>query len=404
VNASVAAPPDRPPMTFRRRLAILTILFLVASMAILGVLEGGARLMGARPGRRRVFDAERGWIYAPNTVFQYFTTQGRIHASVDGEGFRPTLAGADTPGAPAIVCLGDSYTFCGESPDDGTWPEFMSRELARKGLPCRAVNRGCTGYSSMQSLVALRRELSRSGGPSPVGGVLYLFCLNDPLENFVADRPHLSRDELAGAPGSSGSWDPKEYPPDDPPPRSLRVLLRDLRAPSAFVTSLRAEAPDDSPAAFMAGAATYADLYGPRCREFLDTPVFQEGIRQVLRKLRKECASRGAPLFVSTCIAPAWDTPGVARQEFAAMLNWSAERMEAQVADYHAALDRVRQLAAEEGATFIDVRGCLDGMKYREYAAASNDWHFSTEANERIGKALADRLFPHLARSAAAPP
>src|SRR6185295_12235344 len=121
---------------------------------------------------------------------------------------------------------------------------------------------------------------------------LYLFCLNDPLENFVSDRPHLRRDEMAGAPGSSGSRDSKEYPPDDPPPRSLSVLLRDLRAPSAFVTSLRAEAPEDSPAAFAAGAATYAELYGPKCRELLDTPDFQEGLRQVLRKLRKECASR----------------------------------------------------------------------------------------------------------------
>jgi len=403
VNASVAAPPDRLPLTLRRKLAILTILTLVASMAIGGVLEGGARLAGMRPGRRRVFDAERGWIYVPNTVFQYLATQGRVHVSVNGEGFRPTLAGADNPAAPALVCVGDSYTFCGESPDDGTWPEHMSRELARKGFACRAVNLGITGYSSMQSLVALRRELRRSGGASPVGGVLYLFCLNDPLENFVADRPHLSRDEVGGPPGPSGSLDPKEYPPDDPPARSLRIFLRDLRAPSAFLNGIKSERPEDTPAAYAAGAATFAELYGPRCREFLDTPVFQEGIRHVLRKLRKECASKGAPLFVSTCIAPAWDTPGAARQEFSAMLNWSAERMETQVADYHAALDRVRQLSAEEGATFIDIRGCLEGMKFREYAAASNDWHFSTAANERIGRAVADRLFPRLAGPKGAP-
>jgi len=388
-------------MTLRRKLAIFAILSTVALVSIAVVLEGGARMMGIRAGRRRVFDAQRGWTYVPNTVFQYISTKGRIIASVDGEGFRPTVAGADQADAPALVCLGDSYTFCGESPDDRTWPEFMAREMARKGLPCRAVNRGVTGYSSIQSLVALRHELRKSAGEAPPKGVLYLFCLNDPGENFEPDRPHLDRAEFAGSPASIDMWKPKEHPPADPPPRSLRVILRELRSPSAFINALKTAVPNQSPAAFSAGAATYADLYGPTCREFLDSAVHQEGVRYALRELRKECAARGVPLFVSSCVAPAWDRPGVARQEFSDLVKWSRERMEAQVADYNGAIDFLARMAEEEGATFIDVRGCMDGMKYREYAAASDDWHFSEAANERIGKAIADRLFPHLAGTSA---
>lgn len=388
-------------MTFRRKFAIITILTLVAMTAIFGVLEGGARLVGVRAGRRRDFDPERGWVYVPNTVFQFYTTQGRVHASVDDEGFRPTIAAAEDAGAPAIVVLGDSYTFCGESPDDRTWPEFMSRELARQGFPCCSVNRAVTGYSSMQSLVALRHELRRSGGVSRPRAVLYMFCLNDPPENFEPDRPHLKRADFSGPPASPESRNPKEFPPAGPPPRTLRLILRDIRSRSAFINGIKDGPAEASPAGFAAGAATYADLYGPRCREFLETPCFQEGIRYILRELRKECESRGASLFVSSCITPAWDAPGESRRDFCAMVNWTEEKMNAQVAAYHGALDLLGKMAGEAGATYIDVRGALDGMKYREYSAAPDDWHFSAAANERIGKAVADRLFPHLAGSSA---
>src|SRR5262245_12863300 len=158
-------------MTRRRKLAILAVLSTAALVGMLLALEGGAYLIGFRPHRQRVYDAELGWTYKPGTVFQYMATGGRIHASVDSSGFRPSVAGREQD--PALLCLGDSFTFGGESPDDRTWPECLARSLAGKGYPCRAVNRGITGYSPVQGLLILRRVLKDEAAARRIRAVIY---------------------------------------------------------------------------------------------------------------------------------------------------------------------------------------------------------------------------------------
>src|SRR5262245_49468993 len=125
-------------MTRRRKVAIVTLLSVAGFLGISAVLEGGARLLGFQPRsvRRhswlRRFDPVIGWTYKPASRFQFATSRGVIHASTDGDGFRPLVGNADTD-APVILCIGDSFTFGAESPDDRTWPECLSRVLA-----CRA--------------------------------------------------------------------------------------------------------------------------------------------------------------------------------------------------------------------------------------------------------------------------
>ena len=111
-------------MTRRRKVAVIAILSSVAFVVILTVLEGGARLLGyqARSVRRfywlRQYDPVLGWAYKPGSKFEFATTRGVIHGSTDGEGFRPLVGSANDSECPVILCLGDSFTFGGESPDD----------------------------------------------------------------------------------------------------------------------------------------------------------------------------------------------------------------------------------------------------------------------------------------------
>jgi lysophospholipase L1-like esterase len=396
VSASDPQGSVRPPISRRRKAAILAILTSVTLVVFLGILEGGARLLGYLPASVKRFDSERGWTYEPNSAFQFVTIHGRVRVSVDGEGFRPLVAGKEDTGSPLIVCVGDSYTFCEESADDRTWPERLALELSGKGYRCRAMNRGMTGYSPLQSLAALRHELRRDGGAPGLKAVVYFFCINDPQEIFQPDRPHWDPADFSRPPASPGAWSPNVIPPA-PPAWSLASQWKRFKGRFAFIKAVRYSSVDGSVESFKAGGGIYMDAFLPHYQEFLGTPSHQEGMRAALRELRQECASRGVPLFVAPVIMPAWDRPGESRGELAGLLGWSGEKMDAQASAYHSAIDLLGKLAGEAGATFIDLRGTLDGMKYREYAAAPLDWHFSAEANGRIGKALAEGLLPHLA-------
>ena len=66
--------------------------------------------------------------------------------------FRPRL---DYPGAPVILCLGDSHTFGVGVPADRTYPVQLERLLTDQGLPVNAVNLGVPGQNTSQ----IRRNL-----------------------------------------------------------------------------------------------------------------------------------------------------------------------------------------------------------------------------------------------------
>ncbi|HKS17499.1 MAG TPA: GDSL-type esterase/lipase family protein [Planctomycetota bacterium] len=381
-------------MTRRRRVAIIAILSSVAFVVIAGVLEGGARLLGyqARSVRRfywlREYDPVLGWVYKPDSRFEVVTSRGVTHGSTDGEGFRPLVGGANDPAGPVILCLGDSFTFGGESPDDQTWPECLSRILAARGHPCRALNRGVSGYNSLQSLLLLRQTLSRDSRASKIRAVIYLSCFNDPYENFEEDRPHFEAADLKAG-------NPRVLPPRPSQLDRKRSLVRTIRDRSAFLNAIRPESVDFSAEAFRTGAKVNIGYFSPMFPPFLSSESFQEGMRYALRELKKECEARGVPLLVASCVVQPLDDP-VARREFAGYVGWSATELEAQVAAYQASFQLVKRLVEETGSTYVELRGCLAGLSYRDSLASPANCHYSVASNERIAGVLADALQRHL--------
>lgn len=388
-------------MTRRRKVAIVAILSSIGLVTIATVLEGGARLLGfrARSVRRyswlRQYDPVLGWVYKPDSKFEVATTRGVIHGSTDGEGFRPLVGNANDPACPVILCLGDSYTFAAESPDHRTWPECLSRALAGRGRPCKVLNRGVTGYSPLQTLLVLRQTLARYPQASKTRAVMYLYCFNDPSENFEENRPHFESADRAETLASFKAGNPRVLPPLPFHPERKRSFFQGIRDRSAFLNAIRPEGKDFSVEAFRTGAKDSTKYFAPMFPEFLSKKSLQEGMRYTLRELKKECDARGLPLLVASCVVPALDNPDN-RREFAEYVGWSASEMESQVAGYQATFQLVQRLVEETGAAYIELRGCLNGLSYRDSVASPDDWHYSVDANERIGSALVDRLQRHL--------
>ena len=384
-------------MTRRRKAAIIAILSSAAFVLIATVLEGGARLLGYRDravkrySLLRRFDPVVGWVYQPHSEWQVATTRGLIYGTTDGDGFRPLVGSANDSAGPVILCLGDSYTFGAETPDDRTWPECLSRALAAKGRPCRVLNRGVTGYNSLQSLLVLRQTLARDPRASKLRAVIYLYCYNDPSENYEENRPHFESADRAETLASLKAGQARVLPPAPFHPDRARSFLRSVRDRSAFINAIHPEEKDLSEEAFKAGARRSVKYFPPMFPAFLSKEPLQEGMRHAFRELKKECDARGVPLLVASCVVQALDDPG-ARREFAGYVGWSASQAEDQVAAYQASLELVKRLVEETGARHVDLRGCLGGLSYRDTLAGPNNWHYSVDTNERIAGVLAEQL------------
>jgi lysophospholipase L1-like esterase len=345
--------------------------------------EGAARIAGfvpAPPHPNWNFwrsDPELGFANAPNCEFRYLSAEGWVTGTTDSSGFRPTITARCLSDAPAVICLGDSTTFSSEMGDDKTWPEAAARYLLSKGKPCRMLNRGVYGYSGLQSLLMLRRTLQNSDN---YRGVVYHFCINDPIEDFSEPLPC----PILAPAGNSFTINPPSTPLLD----SLSAVR--FRPEFALLTAFRTWRFSTSDAAYLSGASVGYQFNVVSCERFVNEPRLQEGMKFVIAGMKEECDRHGIPLFVSAVCYPYWDRDGPTRSNFVSLLKPANIADDARV--YDESCNTLRQIVTDAGGENIDIRGCLDGMTYRDYVASPLDWHFSPKANERIGEAIARKL------------
>jgi hypothetical protein len=328
----------------------------------------------------------------PNATFLHMTTAGYITGTTDPEGYRPLVTSRHDAGVPLVICVGDSITFCAQSRDERTWPEVAAQECGRLGMPCKMLNRAVTGYNGLQALATLRRTLARLEPADRVVGVMYFFCVNDALENYMRydyyeGTPILKagRDGTFTLARASGPAQPRESP-----------WLR-LKRNSSIYKFLKVIFRDN----FRAGASWLDEHFG-YYRDFLAKKHYREGMRYVFSGLAGESCRRGARLFVASCIYPAWED-AESGAEVVRLTGQPPRDLLWQRGVYDRACTVVEHLTREAGGTYIDLRGTLAGMSYHDYAAAPSDWHYSEAANERIGRALGQRIVQELTGRASDP-
>ncbi len=180
-----------PPLPLRRRLAYLTVPYLVAGLA-LGGIEAATRLLAApidtldafvqSPEQQAQFvDKSKTRIFVGDPLLFWRLTPGLVNARWDrnlvttnAQGLRyPTPVGRKRPGTVRIACFGDSVTFGfgvpllpdGASPSDldpsrKPYPALMEEWLraANPGRSVEVIPYAVPGYSSHQGQAWMARD------------------------------------------------------------------------------------------------------------------------------------------------------------------------------------------------------------------------------------------------------
>lgn len=121
------------------------------------------------------WDPALGWSGVPGGRATLVTWNGSVHVAHNAAGFRDEEHGPGAAGRPALVFLGDSFTWGYEVEVDAL---FVNRLRAR--LPDFEVfNLAHRGWGTDQQLLAFRRWRS----PGPLHRVLLVFSENDVAEN-----------------------------------------------------------------------------------------------------------------------------------------------------------------------------------------------------------------------------
>lgn len=164
----------------RSRLAAL--LFGVLLVLVVGELLGRALGPGPRPPGPPsvnwagwVHDPELGFVCRPDLDFVNHAVRALPRVRTDAHGLRRGGPG----GAPRLLVVGDSTAFAAEVEDDETPPARLG---AAMGWP--VANAAVRGYSTVQSLGMLRRQLARLEG---IEAVLYVLTTNDVAENLAPE-------------------------------------------------------------------------------------------------------------------------------------------------------------------------------------------------------------------------
>jgi hypothetical protein len=108
-----------------------------------------ARLRSGYPGQ---FDAELGWTPIPG--YSGIANVWGTLVKIDAEGTRSNGQPLPQSGGPAILAVGDSFTFGDQVSDAETWPAQLETKLGR-----RVINGGVFGYGVDQSILRTYRLL-----------------------------------------------------------------------------------------------------------------------------------------------------------------------------------------------------------------------------------------------------
>ncbi len=174
------------------RICAAAALALVAGIAALGSAEAilhlqkwqqfQARRMHGEPQRQE--DSRLGWLHVPSHAGDDSIGGRTIGYAFDSHGYRVASPGAETDlAAPSIL-------FSGESVMLGfglEWSETIPARVA-SGLDMQPAVLAVTGYSTDQSFLRLRTELSRFTCPVAVVSIFMPSFLD---RNMNTDRPHL---------------------------------------------------------------------------------------------------------------------------------------------------------------------------------------------------------------------
>lgn len=173
----------------RRSRAWLVKLLVIGGGLVAGLVlvEAGLRLAGIAYPFPWTFDAELGLALRPGAE-GVFREEGDANFRINSQGLRDAEhAIVKPPGVVRIAVLGDSFAEALQVPVRDTFWAVLERRLAGcpalDGRRVEALNFGVSGYSTAQSLIALRRKVWRY---DPDIVLLAFFAGNDVTDNAFA--------------------------------------------------------------------------------------------------------------------------------------------------------------------------------------------------------------------------
>ena len=169
----------------------------LATVLILFLAEGSARILGYRPWVTRQLDVvvePGGRLYSPNPILGYTALPGRFKVTINGSySFNitnldntlrvthPFGASSDKPKT-GIWIFGDSITYGWSVNDKDTYPWLLQEKLP----DYEVINFGVNGYGTLQNLIQLREALKNGAEPKVV--VLVYASWDDVRNTFIRGR------------------------------------------------------------------------------------------------------------------------------------------------------------------------------------------------------------------------
>jgi len=124
------------------------------------------------------FDPELGWIRKPNTSHEEIGKYGKTRWTINNSGAR---LNSDYDKKQSIIsCYGDSFTFCRQVNDDGTWEHYLSKKLKTN-----VKNFAVGNYGIDQALLRLKRDFHDNRTP-----IVILAVVPDTISRIVSIWKH----------------------------------------------------------------------------------------------------------------------------------------------------------------------------------------------------------------------
>ena len=335
---------------------LLTTVVTVAVMLILGEILIGLASPSEYLYPRYQFSAEYGLIPFPNVVMVHgIPRKYEFHYTVNSMNSRGEVVVPHRSGLPAVVVLGDSYSFGMGVPDGDEYPTIMRHRLSGRA---DVVNLGEPGWGLTQEI----RRYYDTGAKYKPEIVVLQFCANDPSDNLANRVTVVENGEFKFIDSAN----------------SLNVVKKYLSR--SFVQRTQ--------------------LYN-----FVRTRASQV----LLTRLTKHEASRldaSAPDTSKTGAVPGIERVHIELLEtFAAKLHAEGRRLwvisvDQQLEQFPHIDKAVRDLDARGELRYIEV---LDWLKGHEPYASPEGHMWGTPAHELIGEHLAAEVSAALADSSAAP-
>lgn len=120
---------------------------------------------GQEPRTVSVFDVELGWTNRPGST----SSDGAEHVNSAGARGKREYAAAVPEGITRLLCVGDSFTYCSEVADEGTWQSQLERLHAEREV----LNFGVPSYGTDQALLRFRQIAPHWGFDVACMGLLF---------------------------------------------------------------------------------------------------------------------------------------------------------------------------------------------------------------------------------------